>query len=367
MRIAVIHGNDGSDVRVGKTCRSLSKMGYDVYFIGWDRTPDSEKQFDLGNTSKAIIRHATQYGRWNLYGQIIFLLHITKTLRKIRPDVVCCVNEELTFLILPLRGISYKHMVCDIYDSPIDRLSHRNWLIRTIVWLLSTATRKFADRLIVTDERRFARIKEKLHNKCIIVENAPEDPGEELSKIIPQGKIKIYVTGSLGRDKGLEYLVKAVESIEEAEIISAGWPYYDYAKNVFIKHPKVTYKGIVTLKQSLELAANCDIVLSFYAPVTLNNKYASPNKIYDAMSVGRPVIINPEIIVADWVNQNNLGFICKYGDVEHLRQIILSLKDKRRELPEFSARVRDLYVRNHTWEQMEIRLKNLYTNITCNK
>jgi hypothetical protein len=39
MRIALIHGNDGSDVRVGKTCRSLARLGFDVHFIGWDRRP----------------------------------------------------------------------------------------------------------------------------------------------------------------------------------------------------------------------------------------------------------------------------------------------------------------------------------------
>jgi len=47
MRIALIHGNDGSDVRVGKTCRSLARLGFDTHFIGWDRRPEADKEIDL--------------------------------------------------------------------------------------------------------------------------------------------------------------------------------------------------------------------------------------------------------------------------------------------------------------------------------
>lgn len=34
MRIAGIHGNDGSDVRLGKVCRSLSRMGRELWGYG---------------------------------------------------------------------------------------------------------------------------------------------------------------------------------------------------------------------------------------------------------------------------------------------------------------------------------------------
>ncbi len=363
MRIAVIHGNDGSDVRVGKTCRSLSKMGYEVYFIGWDRNPDMEKTIDLGNTSMEIMKLSTRCGRWNMFGQFHFWGHIASRLRIIRPDTVCCVNEDLTFLVLPFRGIFYKYLVCDIYDSMLDRHSHRRWPLRIVLWVISKTVSAFADRLIVTDTTRLERVRERYRDKCVVVENVPDDPGEELSDVMPQGKIKIYVTGSLSSGRGLENIIKAVESIEDAEIISTGWPYYDYAREVFIKHPKVTFKGIVTLRQSLELAAQCDAILSFYAPVSVNNKYASPNKVYDAMSVGRPVIMNSEPLVAKWVEQNKVGFLCKYNDVEKLREIVKSLGDNRRKLPEFSVWARKLYLKNHTWAQMERRLKKLYNNI----
>jgi hypothetical protein len=56
MRIALIHGNDGSDVRVGKTCRSLARLGFDVHFIGWDRRPGADKEIDLGGATAHVIR-----------------------------------------------------------------------------------------------------------------------------------------------------------------------------------------------------------------------------------------------------------------------------------------------------------------------
>ena len=363
MRIAVIHGNDGSDVRVGKTCRSLSRMGHEVFFIGWDRCPNFKKSIDLGQSSMDILNLPTKHGRWNLSGQFHFLRHIVSRLRSIRPDTVCCVNEDLTFFILPLRKIFCKYLVCDVYDALFDRHSHRCWLFRMPLWIISTVARAGADRLIATDPARLERFG-RYRKKGIVIENVPDDPGEELSKILPTDRIKIYVTGSLSSFRGLENLIEVVEKLDNVEIIATGWPYYDYAKNVFVKHPKVSYKGVVTLKQSLELAAQCDAVLAFYSPFSINERNASPNKINDAMSVGRPVIITSETAVSRWVKENDVGLLCEYDNTEKLRELILSLDDRRKDLPSFAKRVRKIYLQGHTWELMEQRLKKLYDEIS---
>ena len=362
MRIAVIHGNDGSEVRVGKTCRSLRRLGQEVYFIGWDRDPDIEKKIDLGTSSLEIMKLKTRHRRWNFRGQVCFSLHIARKLSHIRPRIVCCVNEDLSFLLLPFRKIFYKYLVCDVYDALADRHSNRSWLFCILLKLISFIVRSCCDRLIVTDSARYERYG-RFRRKCTIVENVPEDPGENLSKTLPQGNTKIYVTGSLSWDKGLENIIKAVEGLDGVEIISSGWPYYDYAETVFIKHQKVCFKGIVTLAQSLQFAAQCDAVFAFYAPVSVNNRYASPSKIYDALSVGRPVIINSEVRVAKLVKEKGIGYICDYDDVEGLKELIVSLKQKRKELASFAPRARELYLQNHTWEIMEKRLGRLYDEL----
>lgn len=359
MRIAIVHGNDGSDVRIGKMCRSLSRMGHDVHFIGWDRRPDTEKEVDLGRATPHIIVHKTRFGRASVAGQFHFFGHIARTLAKLRPQTVQCVNEDVALLVLPFRDLFYQRLVCDVFDSLVERHSDRALPVVWVLRIVSELVRSGADRLIATDAARFERFG-RYRGKCVIVENVPEDPGGELSRGFPSGAAKIYVAGTLHENRGLRQIIEVAQRVENLEIVSAGWLYDDYASHVFAGHPKVSFKGIVTARQSLRLAAQCDAVLAFYAPTSVNNLYASPNKIYDAMSVGRPVIINSEIRVAQWVLNNKVGWACRYDDIEGLEEIVLGLQSARVSLSAWAARLRELFVNGHTWERMEGRLASLY-------
>ena len=117
----------------------------------------------------------------------------------------------------------------------------------------------------------------------------------------------------------------------DVEIVSAGWLLDSYANEVFVAHPAVRFHGIVSSRRSLELAAMCDAVFAFYAPTSEGNLNASPNKVYDAMSVGRPVIINSEVRMAQWIVDKRLGFAAPYGDVEALAEVIRELPELRDE------------------------------------
>lgn len=359
MRIVLIHGNDGSDVRVGKTCRSLSAMGHDVHFVGWDRRGGAAKRLDLGGARRHVMRWATPHGRLTPGGQWRFWRHMVRALWALRPHTVCCVNEDCALLALPLRGVLFRRLVCDVFDALVDRHSHRPRPVRWVARAIAEVVRSAADRLIATSAVRFQSLG-RYRGKCVIIENVPEDPGEALAKALPTGTVKVYVSGSLSRARGLRQILRAVERLDDVEIVSAGWPYDDYADGTFLRHPKVSFRGVVTARESLELAAGCDAVLAFYVPNSVNNIQASPNKIHDALSVGRPVIVNREIRVARWVEQNRLGWTCGYEDVEALARIVASLSDHRSRLADFAARARLTFLAGCAWKHMEARLKDLY-------
>jgi len=363
-RIAIIHGNDGTDVRIGKVCRSLSRMGYDAHFIGWDRRPKERKNPDLGLTQTHILSLQTQFGRATVLTTLRFWLHVCVHLARLRPEIVCCVNEEHAFLVLPLRRIFFRHLVCDVFDALVDRHSEAIWLYRIAFRIVSFLSRSRADRLIATDQQRFERFGP-YRKKCFVIENFPEDPGPELSRAKVEGPIKIYVGGSLFKQRGLEQVLDVADQLGDLEIVSAGWLLDAYARDIFVKHARVKHHGIVTARRSLELAAQCDAVLAFYEPVSLNNRMASPNKVYDAMSVGRPVIINLAAGVSQWIVDNQLGMRCRYNDLESLKKIVRSLPARRENLAERAAAARKLLSNGYTWERMEERLKALYFGLAA--
>ena len=359
-KITLIHGNDGSDVRIGKMCRSLSRLGYDVSFIGWDRRPDTtERSIDLGSANTKIMRLATKHGRATILGQIKFTSFAIKTLIRQKPNVLCAVNEDLALMFLPFKRILFSKLVCDIFDPFDDRHSGKGFLHKIVSKTVAFLSRFFCNHLIATDENRKSRLG-KFSSKTTVIENMPEDPGDGFSKASPTGPTAIYVSGTLNEGRGIKQILAAVEKLPETRIIAAGWTYDDYAQDIFVNHPRVDFRGIVTLAQSLELASQCDAVLCYYAPTSDNNLNASPNKIFDAMSVGRPCIINSETKISAWVAEKEYGFLCPYEDVETLTDIINSLLEKRKQLPEKAITWRADFCKNYCWSKMEARLNRMY-------
>lgn len=361
MRIAFVIGNDGSDVRTGKLCRSLSSMGHDVHLIGWGNQPDPARQIDLGLASVHTLSSTRNPGRIPPFGRLRFLWYAWRKLARLRPDVVWTVNEDNAFFLLPLKGLFFRSLVCDVYDGLTERHSHRSWPLRMILRVISSIGRAGADRLIATDaarEERFGRFR----HKTAVVCNYPEHSGNGLWRKQPAGPTKVYVTGAIHSTRGLRQILDAAARAGNVEIVAAGWINDDYSADVFARHPKVSYRGVVTAKESLALAAECDAVLAFYEPISTNNRLASPNKIYDAMCVGRPVIVNTEARVSEWVTDRKLGFACAYDDVSSLTRILAGLLDCRRDLPHFAEYAKGVSA-GYTWQQMEPRLREVCASL----
>lgn len=356
MRIAVIHAVDGTDVRVHKLCRSMIRLGHEVHFIGWDRRPRAKKTLALDETRLHILVLETRHGKFSAGGFRRFLGFIYAAVRRIDPQVLWVVNEDLAAFLLPLRAMGRRGLVLDIFDALADRHSHRSAGLRLGIRGVSRLARARADVLVATDEARGARMRQ-YRDKLVVIANYPEDPGEALARTLPTGPIQIWAGGSLNRIRGLEQLLAAIEGLHSVRIHSAGWS-YDSCAEAFLKHPSVEFHGILTPKDSLAAAARCDAVFAYYQPVSVNYRMASPNKVYDALSIGRPTIINSEVGIARFVADNDVGFVCPYDDIEALRRIIAGLGEQRQRLPMFAERARALFRERYTWAAMEPRIRD---------
>ncbi|MCA9080965.1 MAG: glycosyltransferase [Planctomycetaceae bacterium] len=359
MKVAVVYGNDGSDVRIAKTCRTLAGLGHEVHFIGWDRRPDLEKQVDLPGVTLHVVEHRVPHRRSTVSGQLAFTKHAIRTLLKVRPHVVHAVNEDNVLRIGALKGIAYRRLICDVFDSHLDKSSDASWPVRAVVSGLVAGTRWWSDRLIATDDVRFETFGA-FRSKTVVIGNYPSDPGAEWAQLMPTGPAKVFASGTLSHSRGLEQLLQAADRVPDVRIVAAGWAADDFAANEFLNHPSVEFLGQLTPAESLQVAAECDALVAMYVPTCRNHILASPNKIYDALSVGRPVIINAEAKVSEWVTRYDVGFACPYTDSASLAGFLGTLLNRRRTLPEYARRARSLFQSGYSWEAMEDRLRDLY-------
>jgi len=368
MKIAFLARNDGTDTRQGKICNSLHALGHELLYIGWDREPDAPKAPILDPAiPRAIFRWKASFGGLSPGGWPQFLQFVARTLHRFQPAVLHVRDEPLAAMVLPLRGFAYRTLVLDIFDS----LAAKRYA-NPALGGASLAVRKLAhlgaDRIIETSEELrgmlgpFAR-------KAIVVMNCPADPGEAVARELPRSlAVQLCTGGSLSRRRdGLEVLLHAVDALPpgSVEIQASGWLHDDYAREVFVKHPAVRYRWLDTPEEFRAVAARCDAItyLRGDAAVTPYRSWVLPNRFFDAMSVGRPLIISSEMQVSRWVAEQELGYLYHPGDHAALARTILGLKERRAALPAYSARARQLFTSQYTWAIMEERLAALYQGL----
>jgi glycosyltransferase involved in cell wall biosynthesis len=123
---------------------------------------------------------------------------------------------------------------------------------------------------------------------------------------------------------------------------------------------KVEYIGFIPYEKVIEGAFRADVLFAFYDPAIRSNKYASPNKLFEAMMCGKPIIVNAETTAAKIVDKERCGITVPYGDICAIRSAIIRLRDDRKLRVMLGKNGRMAYQRHYDWKLMERRLLELY-------
>ena len=88
----------------------------------------------------------------------------------------------------------------------------------------------------------------------------------------------------------------------------------------------------------------------------------SPNKFFDYLSLGLPVINNYEGWVANMISENKLGLVVNCNSFEELHNAFIHLSDKDKSL-NFSNNARNFAEKNFSREILFEKLKKLIENV----
>ena len=90
----------------------------------------------------------------------------------------------------------------------------------------------------------------------------------------------------------------------------------------------IKYFGKVDYKIGLNIMYNSNIIYAMYSKSNPNHFYAAPNKYYEAMMLGKPIISTKGINMERKILDNNIGYIIEESSEELINLInSLSLDD----------------------------------------
>ena len=352
-KLVYIHSDSPNNVRVFKCLQVFSDLFEEVHYIGCVRTGMWSDNDGIAGVQYHVDRRKARRGLGGLATSLRFMAYVKKQLEEISPDVVVATNEDY---VLPFTAGYFNRpqvLICDLIDSvairTVDALRYLNPFWATLSrWSLNRV-----DGLVEVTDERLARHKTAPKNYVVIF-NSPRATPLKVRSDLPDKFI--YVCGSiLDKVSGVEALLTACERVEDASIVFAGRPIGPWMTSTFLQHPLVTNLGETTPLGSMEIAAAATAMFAHYKPFVENHVYAAPNKLFDAMMVGIPLLINSECLVSKFAQKSGFGIPTRFGDAEELERALKVVYAPDEQLTAGCKQAQVLFETQYSWQHMEER------------
>jgi glycosyltransferase involved in cell wall biosynthesis len=265
-----------------------------------------------------------------------------------------------SILVKCIKKKKIAYIMYDFYGG-----NFKNYYISRILSKIEKFAIRFANVLFLVDEDRYEQVKGAKINKLVYIYNSPEDyyPTVKSTSRL-KSEVIIFYAGYIYRTRGLEEVIDAVKNLTGVKFIIAGiGPDKDIIEQKVANLDSIHYIGLIPYEEVIKRILDADMLFAFYDPKISNNRYASPNKLFEAMMCGKPIIVNDDTTLANIVRKENCGLVVPYGDIEAIKDAILKLKNDSSLYRKLGENGRRAYDEKYSWDIMGKRLINIYDEL----
>jgi glycosyltransferase involved in cell wall biosynthesis len=173
----------------------------------------------------------------------------------------------------------------------------------------------------------------------------------------------ILYTGGFAPHRGLEHLVRAAAGFDEGVLVMMGWGRME-AELRALAHAlgvseRVRITGPVSQAELQTYTADADLGVIPYEPVGLNNLYSTPNKLFELIAAGVPIVCSRLPELERFVEGEQLGLVVEPGSPAAITTAVnrlladASLRESMRERALAASR-------RLCWERESTKLAALY-------
>lgn len=239
-----------------------------------------------------------------------------------------------------------------------------------------------AEALVTVNEGLEQYLAERLNpREVVVVRNCPsrwigttEDRGR-LRRVagVPEGDPIVLYHGRFSPQRGIEELLEAIRApaLSNVHVVMLG--YGDFRSDLEEMAQDPTYGGRVHVLDAvppdelLGWVAGADVGAVAVQGSTLNHRLSTPNKLWESLAAGVPVVVSDFPVMRAVVRDDPdgpLGAVCDPADVAAISAAITSIVSADvSERVDLRARCRKAAHERWNWEQEVARLVDLYTAI----
>ncbi len=354
-----------TDQRVDKTCNLLTELGFNVLLVGrvLRKSPQiPPRSYSMHRMHLMFHKGPLFYAEFNI--RLFFFLLFRKTHLLVPNDLDTLLPNYIISRIRKTDLVFDSHELFTETPEVIHRKIVRNTWLRIERFIVP----RLRDVITVSDSIAgiFAS---KYKIPVTVVRNIPPDrkhsaPPTRSALGLPNNKKILIMQGSgINIQRGAEELVKAMHYLEGYHLlIIGGGDVIGELRNMVHRDKldnRITFFSRMPVDQLYQYTVNADLGLSIDKDTNPNYRYSLPNKLFDYIHAGIPVLTSPLVEIKKIVDHYQIGMTIENHDPQHIAERIrMALSDKKqvekwKENLKFAAE-------ELSWSKEKLKLKAIF-------
>jgi glycosyltransferase involved in cell wall biosynthesis len=264
-------------------------------------------------------------------------------------------------MIAKLRNVP---LIYDAHESYVDMVEDKiPHVVGRCMRVFERAWTKKCAKVIVANHQVGYQVSE-TPNACDVVMNCPGLNPLGLPTTIRNGNhLRIGYFGSLEPDRFIMEAIEVVKELPDCGIVIGG---SGSLETEVVRqangNERIAFLGKLSRKQAYDIQSLCDLQLVMFKDNNANNIIGTPNRLFEAMSLGKAVVANLFTESGRIVERTDCGFVCSYH-VSPFKILLEYLVKHRDVLDEKGANGLMAHLEKYNWENQERTLLNVYQTL----
>ena len=332
------------DARVIRECTYLAKCGYEVTVIAYWINGMAHEEVQNGFKIRRVPLMTKSWANIPIIQALKYFEFLIKALmiiRKIKPDI-CHGHDPDGLLIGYFAKFFLKSKL--IYDSHelwgyTSHMKSYNRILYKIGGYIEKRIMKTANAIITVNESIAEIMKEKLtDHEIFIIRNIPEisEVNSKFSREylqLPDAKFIIIYVGSIAKGRGIEKLIRIMEGLDERvglAVLGVEDIYMSHYKKILRNNnlnDRIKFLTLVKPDEVVNVCRFADIGIHPVENTCLNNYYCLPNKIFQYIHAGLPVLCSDFPEMRKIVKTYKVGEVFNIDNIEGIISLVNEMID----------------------------------------